>query len=216
MKNFLKTGSAAALSVMLLTGGQKGFAADVGSPEAVNVKLYELWVSRNADCTNMTRVYNNSNPDYQNVAANISFGRVAIPNGVYHCIAFKMSDIMQIVPAFTSDSGNCVQGVTYTRDLFRGGDTSIAPDGTVYNGSGTNPTGQIEDGMYVYLSTNGTTGDDASGTRPTLPDIMTSPYVVSGDNVATMVWDMTNGVEDVGVASGGCSVETVVFGFRYR
>jgi len=215
MKLHLRVWVGAALAANLLCSGQPGLAADVGSPQAVNVKLYELWVSLNANCTNMTRVYNNPSPEYQNVAANVSFGQIAIPNGVYRCIAFKMSDLMQIVPDFTSDTGNCVQGVTYTRDLFRAGKVSISPDGTTINGSGTNPTGQIENGMYVYLSTTGS-DEGESDSLPTTPGILRNPYIVSGDNTATMVWDMTNGVEDIGVASGGCSIETTVYGFRYR
>lgn len=199
----------AMLALGLTLSTQAGFAANVGSPQAVNIKFYEFWVSPHADCTEMTRVFNDASPSYQNVSNNISFGDVTMANGSYPCIAVKFSDIVQLVPDYTSDNGNCVQGTTYTRDLFRTGDSSTSPDGTVINGSGTNPAGHIENGMYVYLSTAGNNSN--SCTDPSSPCQLPSAFEVTGDSTATMVWDFTNGIEDTG---GSCSPESLVFRFR--
>ncbi len=201
---------------MVLFGATSGFATNVGSPESVKIKFYEFWVSPNTDCTGLTRVFNDASPSYQDVVGSISFGQMTIPNGTYQCVAFKISDVVKLTPNYNSDFGHCVQGTEITRDLFRTGDTSQSPDGTVITGSGTNPTGQIENGMYIYLSTNGDTVNN-SGNVPSSPAKLDNAYVVSGDNNAIAVFDFTNGIEDTGAGSGGsCSPEEVTFRFRYQ
>ncbi|MCG3205841.1 MAG: hypothetical protein KCHDKBKB_02564 [Elusimicrobia bacterium] len=199
------------LSALLLFSAANGFCANIGSPQAVRIKFYEFWVSQNANCSDMTRLYNDSSASYQDVTNNISFGDITVPNGTYPCVAVKFSDIVELVPNFTSDGGNCVQGTTYSRDLFRGGDTSTSPDGSVINGSGNaSPPGQVENTMYAYFSTSGNNTTN-SGMAPSEPALISTPFIVNGDNTATFVWDFTNGIEDTG---GSCSPESVTFGFR--
>jgi hypothetical protein len=197
--------------VILAGSLQAGFGANVGSPQSVNLKIYEFWVSANADCSGLTRVYNESNPSYQNMVTGPTFGSMTVPNGTYPCIAWRMSDVVTLVPDYTSDGGQCVQGVTYTRDLFRPGDVSISPDGATINGSGA-VSSPIEDFMWIYLSTGGNNTTN-SGTKPTEPGLLGSPYIVSANNNAILVTDFTNGIEDTG---GSCSPETVSFSFRYQ
>lgn len=186
-----------------------GSATNIGSPESVKIQFFELWVSANENCSDMTRIYNNPTASYQDVTNGPTFGQVAVPNGTYHCIALKMNDIVKLTPNYTSTGGNCVDGTEITRDLFRSGDMSISPDGGItINGSGTLPS-PIENDMYVYLSTNG--DDNNSGNEPGAPGRLISPYIVNGNDTATMVFDFTNGIHDTG---GSCSPEVVTFGFR--
>lgn len=189
-----------------------GSAADTGNPQSVSVKIYEFWVSASTNCTSMTRVFNDTNPSYQNLVAGPTFGDMTVLNGTYHCVAWKMSDIITLVPDYTSTtSGACQQGQTYTRDLFRSPDVSISPTGTVINGSVGNSDDINEDFMWIYLSTNGDNNDAV--TIPTEPGDIASPYIVSEDNDAILVADFTNGIWEIG---GECSPEVVTFDFRYQ
>src|SRR5688572_12161410 len=57
-----------ALALALAMGlPQAVFSANTGSPQSVNLKIYELWISPNADCTELTRIYNNPSASYQNM-----------------------------------------------------------------------------------------------------------------------------------------------------
>jgi hypothetical protein len=205
MKNNLRS----AVSLFLLSVlPSTGFCANTGSPQRVDLKIYELWASPNADCTGLTRIYNDPAAPYQDMVAGPTFGTLTVANGTYHCIAWKMSDIVTVYPDFLSDIGNCVPGVPSTKDLFRVGDTSLTPDGVTINATTSIVT---EDTMYVYLSTQ---GDDLNvATIPSQPGKLVNPYVVSADNTAFMVTDFTNGIEDLGSV---CSPEGVVFSFRYQ
>lgn len=198
-----------AIGLACLLASTPGFCTNVGSPQSVKIQFFEFWVGQNADCSDLSRVYSDTGASYQDVVVGPTFGQVSIPNGTYNCVAFKMNDIVKLTPDYTSTGGNCQTGVEITRDLFRGGDTSTSPDGlTTINGSGTLPS-PVENDMYVYLSTNGS--DSNSGNIPSAPGKLTTPYIVTIDGNATMVFDFTNGIEDTG---GSCSPETVTFGFR--
>lgn len=198
------------LSLLLLAGFvSTARAANIGSPQEVNLKIFDFWVSPNADCTDMVRVYDNPSADYQNMVTGPVFGSLVVPNGTYNCVAWKMSDVITLKPDFTSDGGHCVQGTTYTRDLFRMGDSSMTPGGATINATTSLVT---PDNMYIYVSVDGNNTSN-SGTTPSSPGKLNQPYVVGGDNNATLVVDFTNGIEDTG---GSCSPEGVSFGFRYN
>ncbi|MFN0118062.1 MAG: hypothetical protein ACKVQC_07225 [Elusimicrobiota bacterium] len=167
-------------------------------------------MSPNANCTNMTRVYNDPNPSYQNMVNGPSFGQVNVNNGTYQCVAWKMSDILQYRP-IANDGNDCVANTLYTRDLFRTNvpaETSTCPDGTVITGTGT-MLSQVEDKMCIYLSVNG--NNSANGMIATDPMALSNPFVVSSDTQGTMVTDFTNKISDVG---SECDCDAPVFRFR--
>jgi hypothetical protein len=200
------------LSILFLTLiiTTPAFSAEIGSPQSVKIKFYEFWISPNADCSDMTQIYNETSPSYQDVVVGPTFGSPTVTNGTYPCVAYKISDVVKLTPNFNSDSGNCQTGVEITRDLFRGGDVSQSPTGTVINGSGTNPSSQVENTMYIYLATSGNNTTN-TGQIPSQPALLTTPFVVSGATTGPAVFDFTNGIEDTG---GSCSPETVSFSFR--
>src|SRR5687767_10622654 len=80
------------------------------SPSEVNIKIYELWISPNADCSGLTRVYNEPDASAQNMVNGPTFANVNVANGTYHCVAWRMSDIISYRPA-ANDGNDCVQGV---------------------------------------------------------------------------------------------------------
>lgn len=200
------------LFVVILISGLfvPSFSAEIGSPQSVKIKFYEFWISPNADCSSMTQIYDEASPSYQDVVTGPTFGSPTVINGTYPCVAYKISDLVKLTPNFNSDSGNCQTGVEITRDLFRGGDVSQSPTGTVINGSGTNPAGHVENTMYIYLATSGNNTTN-TGQIPSQPALLTTPFVVNGATTGTAVFDFTNGIEDTG---GSCSPETVSFSFR--
>jgi len=206
MKNIFRR--SAALLLLVSAAAPSGFCANMGSPQEVNLKITEFWISPNADCTGLTRIYNDPSAGYQNMVAGANFGQLGVANGTYQCIAWKMSDVITLKPDYTSDGGQCVQGTTYTRDLFRNGDVAMAPDGTVINGTASIAS---PDGMWIYLSTTGNDNPN-SGTVPSQPGILQNAYVVQSNSRAVMVADFTNGIHDLG---SECSPEEVRFGFRY-
>ncbi len=207
--NILHRVSSVLLSVAVLLGGSGlAEAANTGSPQQVKLKFFELWVSPHTDCSNMTKIYDEANPSYQDMVAGPTFGELHVANGTYQCIAWKMSDIVTVVPDFNSDGGLCVRGQPYVKDLFRVGDSAVSPTGETITAT-TSTT--VPDNMWVYLSTTGLESNSANS--PSSPAKLQNAYVVSADNVATLVADFTNGIQDTGSA---CSPEQVTFGFRYN
>lgn len=183
-------------------------AIAVTSPTEVNVKIYELWVSPNADCTSMTKVFEDTSPSYQDMTEGPTFGSMTVPNGTYQCIAWKMSDLLQFTPQ--SVDGSCLVQ-QYTRDLFRANipaETSTCPDSTVLTGTGSLAS-PVEDRMCIYMSVN---GDNSNvGNIPSSPMQLTSPYVVSGNQTGTMVTNFTNKIDG---SQPDCDCLPPVFGFR--
>jgi len=208
MKYFKSLFSLAVLSSGIVINTVSCWAAT--DPSEVNIKIYELWVSTNSDCTNMTRIYNEANPSYQNMVNGPTFGQASVPNGTYNCVAWKMSDILSYRPA-ANEGNDCVQGTLYTRDLFRADSTepSICPDGATINGTGT-MANQIEDKMCIYVSVGGSNDPDA-GMEPSNPFTLTNAFVVNGDVNGTMVTDFRGKVIDAG---NECDCEAPDFSFR--
>ncbi len=181
------------------------------SPSEVNIKIYKLWVSRDANCNNLTLIYNNPNATYQNMVAGPEFGEIDVANGAYTCVAWLMSDIISYRPV-ANDGNDCVANTLYTRDLFRsdnGSGSHTCPDGTVKTGSGTNAS-PVEDGMCIYLSVSGS-NDNEAGHSPSLPFVMGSPFIVNSNKTGEMVTDFTNKISDVG---SECDCDAPEFDFR--
>lgn len=202
IKNLLVLGF---LVVNLMT-----YAHSATSPSEVMVTIKEVWVSPNADCTGMTRIYNNPSATAQDMVDGPTFGSVTVPNGTYQCVAWKMSDYLSFRPV-ANDAPGCTAGTNYDVDLFRDEDpdlTSTCPDGSVITATGSTST-RSEDNMCIYLSVNG--NNTNYGMRPTEPFLLTSPYVVDGDQNGTMVTDFTGKVAN---NFGDCECQPPVFGFR--
>jgi hypothetical protein len=186
-------------------------AANTGDASQVNMKLYKVWVSRHADCTDATLVYSENSPTVQNMINNPTLGTGSVSDGTYPCVVLKMSDLIIGKPSYTSDSGHCTPSTSISIDVFRadnGSGNSTCPDGTSVPGTGTNSAG-IEDRPCLYMSTSGS--DLNTGWVPTSPFPLSGALVVAGDRTGTFVADFRGKIEDAG---GECGIQPPVFGFR--
>jgi hypothetical protein len=163
----------------------------VVNPSYATGKVYEMRLSENADCTNSVRVFRTESPSEQDFVANPSFGSGAIPRGTYHCLMLQVSDMTSFKPE--SSEGNCVAGTTYTRDTFRTGSTSTAPDGTTISGRGAAPDNGTEDTPWSYFSTSGSMSND--GMIPSSPFPLSAPLVVNGDKAITYVVNQDGAID---------------------
>ena len=192
----------------------------VVDPTTMKVKLYELWVSSNADCSGtFTQVYDDDDAEYQNMLEGPTFGSGELADGTYNCVAMVISDNIQFIPETTE--GNCASGTTYTLDVCRSGEGEMGGEGNITssklpNGTEVSCTGSFsggtqtlgDDKVAVYLSTSGT--DDGQAFVPTSPLSLASAFVKAGAAQVTFIVDGTGKVESNG---SQCDMQPPTFGF---
>jgi hypothetical protein len=166
-------------------------AEATANPSSTLVKVFEMRVSPNTDCSASISVFKTASPTVSDLISNPTFGIGAIPNGTYKCLMIHLSDVITFTPA-VSDGANCVGGTQYTRDIFRAGSTSTAPDGTTITGTGAVST-PSEDDPWAYFKIGGSNG--AGCMSPTTGCALGSPLVVSGDHVGTLVIDFDGKID---------------------
>jgi hypothetical protein len=90
----------------------------VGDPASVTMGLYALWISPNPDCSSPVLVQDHGAAGLAKdlVQSPVLFAGNP-PAGSFSCIVLKASDVISFAPA-TSFPG-CVQGTTYTQDIYR-------------------------------------------------------------------------------------------------
>lgn len=199
--------SSSLLALAVLTAGMPrgSFAANVGNPSYVGIKVYEARASANTNCSNSIRIFADSSPSYKDMAGTPTFGNGTVPNGTYPCLAIKMSDRIEARPAFTSDAGNCTPSTLVVLDVARG-DLTQDP----VTGVQTATTNGGEDIVWLYISTTGSDNVNAPWT-PATPFRLQNPFVVSNDKVGTFVTDFAGKVRD---QFGSCDCDAPTFSFR--
>jgi hypothetical protein len=101
-------------------------AQGVVSPSSVVVKVFEMRVSRNSNCSGSISVFSTGSPTPVDLFASPTFGSAVISTGTYHCVMFRISDSISFVPQTTE--GTCVAGTRYTYDIFQSGNpNSVDP-----------------------------------------------------------------------------------------
>src|ERR1035438_906201 len=89
------------VSVSVCTGWT--FRAEaVTSPSSSVVQVFEMRASVNSDCSNAVTVFKTATPSAVDLMANPTFGSGAIPDGTYHCVMFRINDLISIVPQSTT------------------------------------------------------------------------------------------------------------------
>jgi hypothetical protein len=178
-------------------------AANVGDPSYVGLKVYEMRVSANSDCSNSIRVFSNASPSYQDFTQTPDVGAGAVPNGTYPCVMLKMSDQLNVTPGFNSDGGNCLTTSPFTLDIARGDPTQDPVTGT------QTATAVGEDIVWLYLSTTG--GDADAPWIPSNALRLVSPFVVTAERTGTFVTNFAGQVVDNGSM---CDCNPPEFTFR--
>ncbi len=207
----LKTALAAVVGLGLLSSA--GFA-DISNgvdPGYVRVKVYEVRVSPNADCTAGITVFRDAAPSFSDWTNSPTIGSGAIPNGSYPCIMMKMSDNIHYSPASTHASwthGACVVGTDYTLDVGHD-ETATDPEG-ISTTLGPRGTDNLV-WLYIHQGANRalSTWVPAGGLE------LTNPLVVSGDRSNTMVFDFSSKVgEEFDGAAWQCGCDAPTMSFR--
>lgn len=217
MRNF----TTVSLSLALLSGFVSiGHTAEVGDPSVVRMKMYATYISPNSDCSNAREIFREASPSYQDMANGTpTFGRGIVGNGTYPCIIIELSDRIESVAGFTSDSGNCIQGQTKVLDIARG-------EVTTHPTTGVHTTTAVgEDRIFIYLTT-APSGSVANNSyfQPSQPGPLANAFVVRGDRSGLFVMDFTGKISDQEAAwdsshvqaptMDNCELDAPVFRFR--
>jgi hypothetical protein len=179
------------------------------SPASMSIRVYEVRVSHNADCSNPIRVISNPGGTVQDFVTNPNLGSGAIPNGSYPCIMTKIGNLITYTPA-ANDGLNCVAGTSYTRNVFHtggGDDTSANPDGGTISAIGTSQD-TTSNPFWAYFKVGG----GANGCKtPATACTLSSPIIVSGDKTGTLVVDFDNKIDG---SASPCDMQAPVFSYR--
>ena len=190
-----------------------------GSPTKLQLDLFAIYVSQNADCTGAVL----AGGDETTAVTKDMFESPTLfsgnpANGTYPCVILKMKDVMTFRSDTTGIDGTnagCTSTTTdYQFDIHRTGDTAWkAPDGTSIAGNG-DAGATVADTVYIYASTNptavesGTIGADSSQVVT-----LTSPLVVP--STVTLHVDSTDAVANHNNGSSDfCWLEKATFGFK--
>jgi len=179
-------------------------------PSYVRVKVVEVRISPNTDCSNGITVFRNDAAGYQDMVNNPTLGAGAIPNGTYQCVMLHMSDYIHYTPATATGTHNvCTVGSDFVSDVGHDG-TAVDPDGTthVLGSAGT------ESMVWLYIRPDAPTAGNINSFAPTGGIPLLSPLVVNGDGAHTMVFDFSGRIGeefDNGVWDCGCDAPTLSF-----
>lgn len=176
-------------------------ATDSAAPQHLNISMYALYVSQNADCSAPTLVQDyGAAGEVKDFAANPVLFTGEPVAGTYPCIAFRMSDVLFMQPERTF--GPCDATVVYDGDIYRDGESDwLDVDGSVVVGHGGDGLGQgVDDHVTIFFSADTSAALARGISRHQLVG-MNQPLVSPGQS--TMYWDMSGAVQDEG---GQCGI----------
>jgi len=190
-----------------------------GDPSSLKVKVYAVYASQSAQCTDPVQIFSNDAGTFVDFLTNPTLGDGELADGTYNCVIIKMSSIIKHTPLTTDSS--CVAGTEYTGGVcnMRGSESDPASDldgnPIACLGDGSN-AGSVDNTVYMYLTTDSaaSTGDRAF-VHPVTPGDgngirLGSPLIVSATSTAKFVVDARGQV----VAGGGeCGINAPAFDF---
>lgn len=186
-------------------------------PDYLNLKVYKVAVSENANCTNLKTIMENASPSYEDILPGPTLGQGQVDSGTYNCIAIEMSSVIQYAPKTNDDDDgdgtyNCQAGAASQLDVCSADNSgsTIMIDGTSKNCSNG------EDRITMYLSTSSTSTGGINGvfTPPVDSDWankglkLTNALVVDGNTSAKFVVNATSKVVDTGAS---CEMQPPLF-----
>ena len=200
-KNFAFTRVQAALAFIVVFLGLPMNAQSVTSPAYLKVKIFEMRVSRNSDCSGAVSVFVNANPDAVDLFGSPGLGSGVISTGTYHCVMFNISDRITYSPKDNIEPF-CVAGTAYTYDIFQSG-ASISPEGVPISGTGN------DDKPWIYLSDAPTAASVGNAcflptkTGAAGPCAM-APLTILSDQAHSLVMNATNQLGAFGSSPPTC------------
>src|SRR5215203_6015025 len=122
---------------------------------SLKLQVYSVMLSTSPLCTSPVTVFSSPAATDVDFLASPTLGSGNPPDGTYHCVIIKMSDLIKFTPSTTA--GLCSASVQYTADVCRTDNigTTQAPDGvgaaSACMGTDAAP---VSDAVYLYLTTN--------------------------------------------------------------
>ena len=196
------------------------FSTSAWALDASSLKLqvYSVMLSTSPLCTSPVTVFSSPAATEVDFLATPTLGSGNPPDGTYHCVIIKMSDLIKFTPSTTA--GLCSASVQYTADVCRTDNigTTQAPDGvgaaSACMGTDAAP---VSDAVYLYLTTNASAGSGGNTFMPPTSTSstnglnLTAPLVIAGTAKSKFIVNATGKVGDDGVS---CGMNPPVFGFK--
>lgn len=185
------------LLISLFASALFSFSAFAVEPAQVNVTVYQLWASLNADCSDPIKVIDNgATGRTSNIVTGPDLGEGTLPpDGTYNCLIMVIKDNVQIVPATTGTipvgacdqssiatalncgDADCVAGQAYDQITCNNmAQADPLPDGTAAECDGTG--GKVA----AFFSTTGS--QSADGHKASAAKKLSTPIVVAGGSTS--------------------------------
>lgn len=204
------------------------FAATSGiDPDIVELKVRKIALSTNADCSNLTTVFETDEPEYLDFKQGVSIGQGNLANGTYNCVVIEMSDQVRFSPETDSDT-SCDASETYTMDVCQPQGENYLPTFQLVDGT-TGDCTAAEDYVGIWISTisealprdPGEEGEEGDEGFPYIPATTSTPengfklqgaLVIDGATTMNFITDFTNRVAEEG--DDDCGMESPNWGFQ--
>lgn len=189
-----------------------------GSPSALELSVYGLWISANEDCSDPVEVENDVSATTYDLVSGPTLFSGSPTAGTYPCIIIKMDDILTFTVDSEAVSLNpaCESTTTeHQHDIYRADsdDTpwlDIEGNDITGTGSGTSPS---RDTVYTFASTNPSAIPSTTAVPNQIIEL-DNPLIVPGQ--MTFVFDMQDGIDTQTDESNNeyCVVEEGSMSFR--
>lgn len=207
-------------TLTVLGGSDVSTQALAGQPLELNLNLYALYVSPNADCTGAILVQDyGPTPVTKQFLASPTLFIGSPASGTYQCVVLKMQDIITFKAnsvAVAANTSACIDTNTvHTMDIFRIPENDWKDvDGNTIVATGTGPHDLGPDIVYTFVSTNpaaATGGPLALSANQMLT--LSAPLIVPGSG--TFLVNAANSIDTVTHSSVDyCSIENLSLGFE--
>lgn len=191
------------------------FAAN---PTELNIKVYQMAVSTNTDCSDPTVVFTTDTPETIDMLKGPNVGGGDLPQGTYPCLILTFDDLITFKS--DTDTGSCKAGTTYTLDVCQTGSVSATIDSSGNYGAEVACTTDktTPEKVTLFLSTKSTIASGNANTfrQPTGANTgygltLNGAWVVGEFGAGTFV---VNGNGKVIGTGNPCDMQPPVFGFR--
>ncbi len=197
-------GSGAPAGASIRMGGDSGVTW--GGANSLVIKLYALYISANADCSNPIEVQDLGAGVDRDFMTNPVLFEGTPTAGTYPCVMLKMSDVLRMKPA--TSFGGCVAGTEYAGDIYREGESDWV-DVNLHPVVGTGTDDVPNDDHVTIFMTRDTSAALARGISTHQLVQLQSSLVVPGQSTFRM--DASNAVATDGTR---CGIEKPVTSFQ--
>ncbi len=213
--SMIKTQFCSVLTLLLLSNLAHATPMPGGDPSSLKIRVYAVYASLSAQCTNPIQVFSNDGGTFMDFLANPTLGGGDLADGTYNCVIIKMSSIIKHTPKTTATS--CVAGTEYSGGVCNNSDSATDLNNTTITctGDGSN-AGSVDSTVFMYMTTDaGASAGNHAFQHPMTPGDglgikLGAPLVISSTTKAKFVVNANGGV----VAGGGeCGINPPAFSF---